>query len=85
MAAELLDLAEKSVELQRVLADNAALQKQSVRRAGAVPDFPQAIHSLVGIETNDGQGLGPGFTTVATRMSVIFSVEGAEFVFTVLG
>jgi Txe/YoeB family toxin of Txe-Axe toxin-antitoxin module len=32
-----------------------------------------------------GHGLGPGFTIVATRMSVIFRVEGLEFVFTVLG
>ena len=28
------------------------------------------------------QGLGPGFTTVATRRSVILRVEGLEFVFT---
>ena len=32
-----------------------------------------------------GQGLGPGFTTVATRRSVIFSVEGLELVFTPFG
>ena len=29
-----------------------------------------------------GQGLGPGFTTVATRRSVILSVDGLEFVLT---
>jgi hypothetical protein len=28
------------------------------------------------------QGLGPGFTTVATRRSVIFNVDGPELVFT---
>src|SRR3954467_13006383 len=60
MSAELLDLAEYSVELQRVLADNAGFQKESVRRAGTVPDFTQAIHSLVRIESNDGTGAGPG-------------------------
>src|SRR5579864_5837131 len=32
-----------------------------------------------------GQGLGPGFTTVATRRSVIFRSEGREFVLTPLG
>src|SRR5207237_7843663 len=32
-----------------------------------------------------GQGLGPGFTIVAKRMSVIFSFEGREFVLTLLG
>src|SRR5216110_2272256 len=32
-----------------------------------------------------GQGLGPGFTIVATRRSVIFSLEGREFVLTFLG
>src|SRR5262249_4244059 len=32
-----------------------------------------------------GHGLGPGFTTVATRISVIFNAEGAECVFTALG
>jgi hypothetical protein len=32
-----------------------------------------------------GQGLGPGFTTVATRRSVTFSVEGLEFVLTAFG
>jgi hypothetical protein len=29
-----------------------------------------------------GQGLGPGFTTVAARRSVILSADGIEFVFT---
>ena len=29
-----------------------------------------------------GQGLGPGFTTVTTRRSVIFSVDGLELVLT---
>src|ERR1039457_6654055 len=29
-----------------------------------------------------GQGLGPGFTTVATRRSVILSADGLEFVLT---
>src|SRR5438477_1646940 len=32
-----------------------------------------------------GQGLGPGFTIVATRISVIFRVEGLELVLTPLG
>src|SRR6266513_1057310 len=32
-----------------------------------------------------GQGLGPGFTTVATRRSVIFSLDGPELVLTALG
>src|SRR3954464_9785685 len=32
-----------------------------------------------------GQGLGPGLTRVATRRSVIFNVDGLEFVFTLFG
>src|ERR1700730_5163743 len=32
-----------------------------------------------------GQGLGPGFTRVATRRSVIFSLDGLELVLTPLG
>src|SRR5437763_14885674 len=32
-----------------------------------------------------GQGLGPGLTRVATRRSVIFSVDGLEFVFAFFG
>src|SRR5436853_2968576 len=32
-----------------------------------------------------GQGLGPGFTIVATRRSVIFSVDGRELVLTPIG
>jgi len=32
-----------------------------------------------------GQGLGPGFTIVATRKSAIFSAEGLEFVLTPFG
>src|SRR3954468_22935070 len=32
-----------------------------------------------------GQGFGPGLTRVATRRSVIFSVDGLEFVFTFFG
>src|ERR1700682_584113 len=32
-----------------------------------------------------GQGLGPGFTRVATRRSVIFSLDGLELVLTLLG
>src|ERR1700744_448087 len=31
-----------------------------------------------------GHGLGPGFTMIAYRISVIFSVEGLEFRFTFL-
>src|ERR1019366_7174636 len=32
-----------------------------------------------------GQGPGPSFTTIAIRISVIFSAEGLEFVLTPLG
>src|SRR5438445_10645036 len=32
-----------------------------------------------------GQGLGPGFTIVATRRSVIFSLDGRELVLTPIG
>src|SRR6266849_10169218 len=60
VAAELFDLAKNLVELQRVLAQNAALQKQRVSGAGAVPHFSQSIDALISINTNDRTGTGTG-------------------------
>ncbi len=48
------------VELQRVLAQNPTLQKQSVGCAGAVTNFAESIYSLIGIDANDRAGTGPG-------------------------
>ena len=53
MSPELFDLAEKFVELQRILADNTALQKKRIRGAGAVAHLAEAVNTLVGINAND--------------------------------
>ncbi len=58
--AKLFDLAEKLVELQRVLADDAALQKQGVSGAGAVAYFTKSVNALIGIDSNDRAGTGAG-------------------------
>src|SRR5579864_3979589 len=53
VSAELLDLAENFVELQRILAQNPALKKQGISGARAITDLAQTVHSLVGIDAND--------------------------------
>jgi hypothetical protein len=53
VAAELLDLLPQVIEPERVLAQQAALQKQCVGCAGAVPDFAEAVDSLIGVDPND--------------------------------
>src|SRR5580704_8004120 len=53
VSAKLLDLAENLVELQRILAQNPALEKQGISGARAITDLPQTVHSLVGIDAND--------------------------------
>ena len=59
-SAELLDLAEDSIHLQRVLVENPALQHQRVGGAGAIPDLAESVHSLVGVNANDGARAGSG-------------------------
>src|SRR6266576_5770023 len=53
VSAELLHLAENLVELEGILAQYPALEKQGVSRARAVADFAQPVDSLVGIDAND--------------------------------
>ena len=51
---ELLDLLEEISNIERVLIQQAALEKQRVGGAGAVADFAQSIDALVGVEADDG-------------------------------
>jgi hypothetical protein len=53
VAAELLDLLKQVVDPERVLAHQAALQKESVGGAGAVPNLAESINILVRVETDD--------------------------------
>src|SRR6266496_3026736 len=50
MPAELLDLAKKLIELQRVLAYDAAFQEKRVSRASTIAHFAQSINALVGVD-----------------------------------
>ena len=58
--AELFDLLEEVSDVERILAQHAALQKQRIGGAGAVADFAQSVDALVGVEANDGAGAGTG-------------------------
>ena len=58
--AELLDLLEEVRDVERVLIQQPALQKQRVGGAGAVTDFAQPIDALVGVDADDGAGARPG-------------------------
>src|SRR5437899_658572 len=53
VSAKLLHLAENLVELEGILAQYPALEKQRIRRAGTVADFAQSVDSLIGIDAND--------------------------------
>ena len=55
VAAELLDLAEKLVDVAGVLAEDPALQLQRVILAGAIAHLAQAVDALVGIDSDDGR------------------------------
>ena len=61
MTAELLEFAENFVDVAGILAQDAALEEQRVRLAGAVPHFSQSINPLIGIYPNDGTGKGNPF------------------------
>jgi hypothetical protein len=58
MSTELLELAKNLIQLQRVLAHDATLQEKRVSRTGAVANFAQAVHALIGINPDDGAGAG---------------------------
>ena len=50
-----------SIQLQRILAEDTALQKKSIRGTGAIADFAQPIHTLIGVDANDGTRTRPRF------------------------
>src|ERR1035438_10115862 len=60
MEAELFDLLEEIGDVERVLIQQAAFQKQRIGGAGAVADFSQSIDALVGVEADDGARAWPG-------------------------
>ena len=55
-SAELLDLAENPVDLERILARDAALEHQRVGRTGAVAHLAQPVHALVGVDADNRAG-----------------------------
>src|SRR5262249_1772827 len=54
--AELFDFAEELIELERVFAEEAALQEQRIGWAGAVTHFAKAIDALIGVDSDDRTG-----------------------------
>ena len=61
MSTKLFDLAENFVKFQRVFTENAAFQEQCIGRACSVPDFAEAVNTLVGIDANKGTRTWAGF------------------------
>jgi len=59
VSSELFDLAEQFVELQRVLAKKAALQKESIGWTRAVANFAQPVDALIGVNPDDGARARP--------------------------
>ena len=60
VTTELLDLLKDVSDAKRILAYDAALQKERVGGAGAVSNFAEPIDALVGIEPDDGAGARAG-------------------------
>ena len=58
---KLFDLVEEIRDVERVLVQQAALQKQRVGGAGAVADFAQSVDALVRVEADDGARAWSGF------------------------
>src|SRR5215469_15058785 len=61
MSAKLLDLPEDFVNLQRILAQDAAFQEKSVSWAGTVAHFTKTANSLIGVDSNEGARARSGF------------------------
>jgi len=53
MAAKLFNFAEYFVDTTGILAEDDALQHQRVVLAGPVPNFSEAVHALVGVDSNN--------------------------------
>ena len=60
MKSELFDLLKKIGDVERVLVQQAALQKQRVSGAGAVAHFTQSVDALVGVDADDRARTRPG-------------------------
>src|SRR6516225_11817707 len=58
LPAELPDLAEQAIHVDRVFAQQAALEHQGVTWAGAVAHLTQPLDALVGVNPDDGAGHG---------------------------
>ena len=61
MSAKLFDFAKEFVELQRVFANESALEKKRVGCTGSVANLSETINSLVRIEANDWARTRSGF------------------------
>src|ERR1017187_1330731 len=68
LAAELLDLAKKFVDVAGVLAQQPALEQERVILAGAIPHLAQAVDALVGIDADQRTGHGRAWPRQAARV-----------------
>ena len=60
-AAELRDFLKEEVDVERVLAHDAALENHGVLIVGHIADLAQTVHALIGIDANDRARTWPGF------------------------
>src|SRR5205823_11071439 len=60
-AAELRNFLEEIVDVERVLAHDAALENHGVLIVGHIADLPETVHSLIGIDANDRARAWTGF------------------------
>jgi len=79
MSTKLFDLAENFVKFQRVFTENAAFQEQCIGRACSVPDFAEAVNTLVGIDANKGTRTWAGFHN--SRNAKIWEMQAEDWDF----
>jgi hypothetical protein len=58
VTAELLDLTENLIYITGILAQNTALQHESIGLGGSITNFTKAADTLVGVDTQYGAALG---------------------------
>src|SRR5260370_9806442 len=59
-AAELRNFLKEVVDVERVLANDAALENHGVLIVGHIADLAQTVHALIGIDANDWARTWPG-------------------------
>src|SRR5260370_37994371 len=60
-AAELRNFLKEVVDVERVLANDAALENHGVLIVGHIANLAQTVHTLIGINANDRARTWPGF------------------------